>query len=226
MENRGWIKLHRKIMEGEDWLSEPFTRAQAWVDLLLLANHAPSSVRKRGIAFEVGAGQVGYGEEKLATRWRWSRQKVRRFLKELMERGAIDRKPVQQNPKLSSLITIINYQEYQSNGTSNETTNETMNKNDKNKKHIVEVVEYLNEKTGKKFTPSGADTMRHIGARLNEGRTVEQLKQVIDTKTAQWKGTEQDKYLRPSTLFGGKFEGYLNEKRASTNSPYLGGWPK
>jgi len=224
MENKGWIKLHRKIMEGEYWLTEPFTRAQAWVDLLLLANHAPSSVRKRGIVFEVGTGQVGYGEEKLSARWRWSREKVRRSLKELMTRGAITRNPVQQNPKLSSLITITNYREYQSVGTSNETTNETRNKNDKNKKYIVEIVDYLNEKTGKKFTPTCTDTIRHIGARLNEGRTVEQLKQVIDTKTAQWKGTEQEKYLRPSTLFGGKFEGYLNEKRPHKN-PYLGEWP-
>jgi hypothetical protein len=48
-ESNGWIKLHRKIVESPDWLSEPFTRGQAWVDLLLIANHTTGHIRKRGI---------------------------------------------------------------------------------------------------------------------------------------------------------------------------------
>jgi hypothetical protein len=63
MENDGWIKLHRIIMDHPDWLSEPFTRAQAWVDLLLLANYKTGHIRKRGILIEVQRGQVGYSEE-------------------------------------------------------------------------------------------------------------------------------------------------------------------
>jgi len=125
MGNDGWIKVHRRIMESDYWLSEPFTRAQAWIDLLLLANHKDGTVRKRGILFEVKRGQVGYSEETLADRWRWSRGKVRRFLGELKTRQQIERDPVQQNKKLSYLITIENYDLYQSDSTINETVDDT-----------------------------------------------------------------------------------------------------
>ena len=77
--NLGWIRIHRKIMDTPEWLAEPFTRAQAWVDLLLLANHETGFIRKRGIMIAVERGQVGYSEDALSARWRWSRGKVRRF---------------------------------------------------------------------------------------------------------------------------------------------------
>jgi len=92
MKNDGWIRLHRKIMDGPDWLSEAFTRAQAWVDLLLLANHKSRFIRRRGVMVAVDRGMVGYSERELAERWRWSRDKVRRFLMELIEREMIGRK--------------------------------------------------------------------------------------------------------------------------------------
>jgi hypothetical protein len=120
--NTGWIKLHRIIMDHADWLAEPFTRAQAWVDLLLLANHKIGHIRKRGILIEVQRGQVGYSEETLAARWKWSRNKTRRFLSCLRVAGQISRNPVQQNPKLSCLISIINYDSYQSGDTTDDTT--------------------------------------------------------------------------------------------------------
>jgi hypothetical protein len=122
MENSGWIKLFRIIMDHPDWLSEPFTRAQAWVDILLLANHKVGFIRKRGILIEVQRGQLGHSEETLAARWKWSREKVRRFLGQLKADGQISRNPVQQNPKLSCLISVVNYEAYQSNETTNETT--------------------------------------------------------------------------------------------------------
>lgn len=78
--------------------------------------------------------------------------------------------------------------------------------------YIVEIVGYLNEKTGKKFSPDTASTRKHIIARLKEGRTVDDFKRVIDTKCAQWLGTQFSGFLRPETLFAPtKFENYLNE---------------
>ena len=68
MENSGWIKLHRQIMDTPEWLSEPFTKGQAWVDLLLLANHKTGFIRKRGILVAVERGQVGFSERVLADR--------------------------------------------------------------------------------------------------------------------------------------------------------------
>jgi hypothetical protein len=134
----GWVALHRKIMEGEYWLSEPFTRAQAWIDLILLANHKQGYIRKRGIPIEVQRGQVGYSEETLALRWRWSREKIRRFLKELKSSGSIMRIPAHQNSKLSNLISITNYDLYQA--TVHQAIQQTdikryRNNNDNNKKN-------------------------------------------------------------------------------------------
>lgn len=72
------------------------------------------------------------------------------------------------------------------------------------------IISYLNEKTGLKYRSTSKATQQHIHARLEEGFTVDDFKTVIDKKVATWKGTEYEQYLRPSTLFGTKFESYLN----------------
>lgn len=76
-----------------------------------------------------------------------------------------------------------------------------------------EIVDYLNEKAGTKFRSQTKDTQKHIRARVNEGFTIDDFKKVIDTKTSQWlNDPKMNAYLRPATLFGTKFEGYLNEQ--------------
>ena len=76
----------------------------------------------------------------------------------------------------------------------------------------AEIVDYLNEKTDRQFKSTTKKTQSLIRARLNEGWEVEHFKTVIDNKVAQWKDdNEMQRYLRPDTLFGTKFEGYLNE---------------
>lgn len=78
---------------------------------------------------------------------------------------------------------------------------------------VHEVVDYLNQKVGAKYKYTSKNTVAHIKARVNEGFTVEDFKTVIDNKSASWLGNkDMEKYLRPETLFGTKFEGYLNEK--------------
>ncbi|MDY0388286.1 MAG: conserved phage C-terminal domain-containing protein [Candidatus Cloacimonadales bacterium] len=74
-----------------------------------------------------------------------------------------------------------------------------------------EIVTYLNTVTGKQYRWDTPDTKAVIRARLNEGFTPDEFKRVIDIKSKQWLVNEQFKYLRPSTLFGSKFEGYLQE---------------
>ena len=74
------------------------------------------------------------------------------------------------------------------------------------------MIDYLNQKLGARYKYNSKNTVLHIKARVNEGFTVDDFKVVIDKKFSAWKGTEWEKYLRPETLFGTKFEGYLNEK--------------
>lgn len=87
----------------------------------------------------------------------------------------------------------------------------------KNDSHIKglckEVLDYLNDKTGKHFRLVKKNVTL-IGARLNEGFTVEVMKRAIDTKCSQWlNDPNMDRYLRPETLFGNKLDGYVNESK-------------
>lgn len=139
----GWISIHRQLCDKKIWLSEPFTRGQAWVDLLMLANYENGFIRVRGVRHEVKRGQVGWSEITLAKRWKWSRGKVRRFFQELEEN---EQQIVQEKNNVTTLISIVNYEKYQNcntaNGTTSSTTNgqqtvqqtDTNNKNNKNNK--------------------------------------------------------------------------------------------
>lgn len=78
-----------------------------------------------------------------------------------------------------------------------------------------DIINYLNQRAGTHFRHSSADTKKHIKARFNDGFSLEDFKTVIDKKSKEWKGTDMEKFLRPATLFGTKFEGYLNQKEVS-----------
>jgi len=84
----------------------------------------------------------------------------------------------------------------------------------------AEIVEYLNKKGGANYRSSSKATREKIKARCNEGFTLNDFKTVIDKKVAEWKGNNMEQYLRPETLFGTKFEGYLNQKKGmQANNP-------
>ena len=74
------------------------------------------------------------------------------------------------------------------------------------------VIEYLNEKTNKRFTTKNKQTIRFINARIKEGYNEFDFKKVIDIKSEKWLNSSMEDYLRPQTLFSAKMEGYLNEK--------------
>lgn len=80
----------------------------------------------------------------------------------------------------------------------------------------IDIVEYLNKKANKNYKHNSDKTRRFIDARLNEGFTLEDFKKVIDNKCRSWLNDERmNQYLRPETLFGTKFESYLNETPVS-----------
>jgi uncharacterized phage protein (TIGR02220 family) len=84
---------------------------------------------------------------------------------------------------------------------------------------VTEVVEYLNQAAGTSFKKNTPKTVRAVKARMKEGFTVEDFKAVIDKKVREWKGTDMQKYIRPETLFGTKFEGYLNQQIVKGKAP-------
>ena len=93
--------------------------------------------------------------------------------------------------------------------------NKELNNNNLNKELnniYKKTVDYLNEKAGTKYKSNSKNTTKHIKARLNDGYTLEDFKTVIDKKCSEWLNTDMEKYLCPDTLFGSKFEKYLNQK--------------
>lgn len=75
-----------------------------------------------------------------------------------------------------------------------------------------EIVDYLNNLAGTNYRASSKKTQQLIKARINEGFTLEDFRVVIEKKTREWINDNKMKaYLRPETLFGTKFEGYLNQ---------------
>lgn len=108
--NNGWIILHRKILDCEIWDSnEPFTRRDAWIELLLLANHRDKSILFNGKPIVIERGQYLTSIRKLAEMFRWSKDKVRRYLRLLEERQMIHK----ECDKNRTLLTIVNYEVYQ-----------------------------------------------------------------------------------------------------------------
>lgn len=74
----------------------------------------------------------------------------------------------------------------------------------------ADIVDYLNKKTNKSFRVNNNRTQKLIKARWTEGNTLEDFYKVIDHQTAKWiNDHKMREYLRPETLFGPKFESYL-----------------
>lgn len=101
-----------------------------------------------------------------------------------------------------------------------------INNIDNNKEIYINIINYLNNKCNTRYRYNTPNTKKHINARLNEGYTEQDFYTVISKKADEWLGTEQEKYLRPDTLFGSKFESYLNQqiKQKDSTKEFLGGW--
>ncbi len=127
--NRGYIKLWRSSVDNPLYFSQPFTKWQAWVDLLLLANHKENVACVRGVHVTVKRGQVLAADGFLATRWKWSRNKVRRYLSQIGSK-TIQQIEHQAN-NVCSLISITNWESYQGNGTANDTASDTAERQQK-----------------------------------------------------------------------------------------------
>lgn len=120
----GWIKLDRKVCDNWVWRDKPFTKGQAWVDLLLLADYEDNDGYYRNSVKHFKAGVVYRSISCLAVRWGWSRDKVRRFLNVLQDENMILLKAT----KNDTTITLVKWAFYQHGNTSDNTTDNTTGK--------------------------------------------------------------------------------------------------
>ena len=191
----GWVKLHRQMFENKLWLSERFTKAQAWVDLFANANHKDGSFWVRGNEIKVLRGQIGWSEVTMSERWKWSRDKVRRFLVWLENEGQI----IQQKNAITSITTIVNYDRYQSDDTTDKTaekhqkdSRQDTNKNVKNVKNdkkeiagqvpqdeIISIIDSFKEVNGGYKRWYGNITQRESIKRMIESYGSEQILKVV-----------------------------------------------
>lgn len=230
--DNGRIALWRKFLDWE-WYTDVNTKA-VFLHLLLTANWKD----KKWKGMLIKRGQLWTSYSGIAKETGLSIQSVRTAIKHLESTGEITKMSTHKG----MLVNVENYDSYQaplceSNTQGNQQANTAVTKsqqqlNKENKDNNIycsenvrackEIVAYLNQRVGKNFKSNTKGTQRLINARLNEGYTVSDFKRVIDMKAAQWQGTEMDKYLQPSTLFGTKFEGYVNEKPLQDKREPLG----
>lgn len=129
----GWIKIHRDILYHEIWSDKPFSKGQAWIDLLLWANHSDNKCMIGNKVEEVKRGSFITSELKLMDRWGWGRKKVQLFLKFLESESMIMRNA---NNK-RTVITIVNYDVYQYQVTAkSQKTAEKIQKKNKSKRNF------------------------------------------------------------------------------------------
>lgn len=111
----GWIKLYRSVTDHWFWKEKPYSFGQAWIDLLLRANHEVKKVPLGNEIVEVPAGSFITSEVKLMEAWGWGKGKTRRFLKLLESDGAIRKISTHKR----TTIIIENWGKYQNTRTKN-----------------------------------------------------------------------------------------------------------
>ena len=118
MAKSGYIKIDRGILKHWLWEDKPFSKGQAWIDLLLLAVWKESKELYRGELVERTPGEIFCSIEWLADKWGWNRKTVMRFL-DVLER---DNMITQTRTKKGTTITIVNWTVYQTQGTTQGTS--------------------------------------------------------------------------------------------------------
>ena len=120
-DNKTYIKLYRKVMDNAIFLELPYDRWHAFEFLILKARRFPTVTILKGKPIKLEVGQLICGEDKLASKWGWSRGKVKRYLDMLENLGMIKKN----GTPYGTLITVENYTKYQGECLYSDTTDDT-----------------------------------------------------------------------------------------------------
>ena len=183
----GWIKLHRAIQEHWLWDDEPFTRGQAFIDLLLMVNHKDKKIMFNGELIEVKKGSKITSLRQLSDRWKWSTNKVKKYLDQLQKDGMINYKC--DNKK--TLLTIENYSVYQGQGNAEETQKkQERNTDETEKEHRSDT-----EEIQKKFKSDAEENQKKTNK--NDKEYIKNDKE-CNKKEKEWEEGEEYKEESPS----------------------------
>lgn len=180
---QGWISVHRSIWDSWVWRDKPFSKGQAWIDLILMANHEDKKTMIGNQLIVVERGKFITSEVKLSDRWGWSRKKVREFLRLLESDKMLTKKATTKY----TAITIENYAFYQdmgtskeqqknSNGTSKEQQKNTNNNenNDNKEKYITAQNLFMSKKEYEKLADKFGK--RAVDEKIEYARNYKKLK--------------------------------------------------
>lgn len=133
---KGFIIADRDLFTHPIWLAEPFTKGQAWLDLIGLANHSETELIVRGKTITAKRGEINRSYRWLARRWQWSPNKVIRFVEFLEAERMIETK-TEQGETVLKLCNYCYFQDrYRKNGTQNGTPDGTLTEHEQKKKTI------------------------------------------------------------------------------------------
>lgn len=156
---KGWISLSRKIQDSFVWKDKPFSKGQAWIDLLLSVNHEDNKFLLGNELIMCERGSMVTSVRKLTERWGWSNTKTVNFLN-LLES---DEMIVQKKDTKKTVISIVKYDDYQNSENTKKTvkrhesdtraTRERTNNNDNNDNNV-------NNNISSRFTPPTLEEVR------------------------------------------------------------------
>ncbi|MDH5466516.1 MAG: hypothetical protein OEY25_03770 [Candidatus Aminicenantes bacterium] len=187
---RGHVRLWRKIKDHPYWKEKRiFSRAEAWIDLFMSAAGKDKKVIFRGEDVFLKRGQLIISERNLSEKWGWSRERVRRFIKNCLKNDEIR---YHRKDHRITIINIVNYGKYnhlkEYNETTDETTDETMTnkeiiKNKESKNIYVEKWNNFAEENNLSKVQeikSGSSREKHLKARIKDGMDFDDLLRKVE----------------------------------------------
>lgn len=230
----GYVMLARKIRGSPLWKSLKATHRVVMIELLLQAQFQDREVARNGEIIFLKRGQIATSYQQLVNDIAdkdITIKVVRHVISKLEKHNFLTKDEAKSRAKKGLLLTIVNYGVYQdaqnymgkemgivgAKTGQRQDKDRAINKKEKNKKNenipYDEIIRFLNETAQKNFRSTSKYTRKHIKERWNEGFSLEDFKYVIKVKAEEWLGGQYEKFLQPATLFGNRFEGYLNQKR-------------
>lgn len=157
----GFIKIDRQLFDHWLWNDKPFSKGQAWIDLIGLANYKDSKTPYKGAVVTCERGTVNRSISFLAKRWGWSREKTRTFLGLLESDSMIVLNPTTNH----TTITLLNYGKFQDLPTTNQATNRQRTLQRTDSEPYNERRRIKKYKEGEEALPSDEEILKRLQAR-------------------------------------------------------------
>lgn len=201
----GWISVHRTIFDNWLWEEKPFSKGQAWIDLLLLANSSDRKVPFGKKLVLVKRGEKMISMRQLEQRWGWSNNKVKNFLNILQDDGMINYKCTTKN----TVYSIVNYNDYQDKNNEksiteayqkhNESITEAYQKHTNNKINNINNINKIDKIHSEKFINIWNE---NFNSKINEKQFNQSINQLIASYSIDEVLSVLDKATKSNYLLG------------------------